>query len=246
LGEYDKAIEFSEKRLKIALEIGDRLGEGNAYGTLGIAYHSLGEYDKAIEFNEKHLKIALEIGDRRGEGSAYGNLGIAHHSLGEYDKAIEFHKKCLEIMKDIGDRRGEGNAYGNLGNAYAMLEKYDKAVDYHQRAVEILEQIGYLDLVATHRLNSAIDYKLLGDLPKAVPHAVLGLLVAKKIKIPEAGRGLALVRECREQLGEERFREVAVESVGEEGADAVEEILAQAEEAMKSKEDEPPSEDHEL
>ena len=61
-------MEYHEKHLKIAIEIGDRAGEGGAYGHLGNAYRSLGNFRKAIEYLEKHLKIAIEIGDRAGQG----------------------------------------------------------------------------------------------------------------------------------------------------------------------------------
>ena len=54
----------------IAKEIGDRAGEGRAYGNLANAYQSLCEYQTAIEYHEKHLKIAKEIGDRAGEARA--------------------------------------------------------------------------------------------------------------------------------------------------------------------------------
>ena len=37
MGDYQKAIEYHEKDLKIAKEIGDRAGEGRAYGNLGNA-----------------------------------------------------------------------------------------------------------------------------------------------------------------------------------------------------------------
>ena len=74
--------------MKIAKEIGDRDGEGKAYGNLGAAYQALGDYQKAIEYLEKNLKIAKEIGDRAGEENAYGNLGIAYELLGDYQKAI--------------------------------------------------------------------------------------------------------------------------------------------------------------
>ena len=50
--------------MKIAIEIGDRAGEGAAYGHLGNAYRSLGDHRKAIEYHEKDLKISIEIGDR--------------------------------------------------------------------------------------------------------------------------------------------------------------------------------------
>ena len=90
----------------ITIEIGDRGGEGGAYGNLGIAYSSLCDYQKSIEYHEKHLKIAIEIGDRGGEGRAYGNLGVAYSSLGDYQKAIEYYEKYLKIAIEIGDRGG--------------------------------------------------------------------------------------------------------------------------------------------
>ena len=81
-----QAFEYYGKHLKIAKKIGDRAGEGRAYGILGNAYHSLGDYQKAIEYHEKRLKIAQEIGDRAEEGRAYENLGNAYRSLAHYQK----------------------------------------------------------------------------------------------------------------------------------------------------------------
>ena len=78
------AIQYHEKHLKIAKEIGDRVGKGRAYGNLGNTCQSLGDYQKAIEYHEKRLKIAKEIGDRAGEGRAYGSLGNAYQLLGDY------------------------------------------------------------------------------------------------------------------------------------------------------------------
>ena len=78
MGDYRKSIEYLEKRLKIAIEIGDRGGEGSANGSLGNSYQRLGDYQKSIEYHQKHLEIAIKIGDRGGEGRAYGNVGIAY------------------------------------------------------------------------------------------------------------------------------------------------------------------------
>ena len=97
--DYQNAIDYHEKRLKTAQEIGDRSGEGTAYGNPGIAYHSLSEYRKAIEYHEKGLKIAQEIGNRSGEGTAYGSLGCAYQSQGDYQNAIEYHEKLLKLHK---------------------------------------------------------------------------------------------------------------------------------------------------
>ena len=88
--------------LRIAVEIGDRGGEGEPM-EISVAHDSMGDYRKAIEYHEKHLKIAIEIGDQ-GEGGAYGSLSNAHQSLGDYQKAIEYLENCLRIAKEIGNR----------------------------------------------------------------------------------------------------------------------------------------------
>ena len=44
LGDYRKSIEYHEKHLKIAIEIGDRSGQ-RAYGSLGNSYDALGDYN---------------------------------------------------------------------------------------------------------------------------------------------------------------------------------------------------------
>ncbi|XP_044167574.1 tetratricopeptide repeat protein 28-like, partial [Acropora millepora] len=138
--------EYHEKDLKIAIEIGDRSGEGQAYGNLGNAFQSLGDYRKAIEYHAKHLKIAIEIGDRGAEGGVYGGLGNAYWSLSNYRTAIKYHEKHLKIATEVDDRGGEGQAYGNLGNAYRSLGDYRKAIEYHEKhlkiAIEIAERGG--------------------------------------------------------------------------------------------------------
>ena len=48
LGDYAKAIEYHTQHLTIAKEVGNRAGEGAAYGNLGCAYSSQGDFSKAI------------------------------------------------------------------------------------------------------------------------------------------------------------------------------------------------------
>ena len=127
--------------MKIAIGIGDRAGEGRAYGSLGNAYQSLGDFRKANEYHEKHLKIAIEIGDRAGEGGAYGNLGNAYQSLGDFRKAIEYHEKHLKIAIEIGDRANEGVSFHNIGKGYSGLGQFDIAVDNFVSAVGVFNTL---------------------------------------------------------------------------------------------------------
>ena len=84
-----------------ARDIGDRRGEGNALGNLGLLQEP-GETRRAIEYFEQHLTIAREIGDRRGEGNALWNSALALNSLGDRSAPYE-RKRRLKISE--GDRR---------------------------------------------------------------------------------------------------------------------------------------------
>jgi len=57
LGEARKAIEFYEKHMDIAREIGDRRGEGAALGNLGVALYGLGEKEQGVEQMKQALMI---------------------------------------------------------------------------------------------------------------------------------------------------------------------------------------------
>ena len=82
LGDFKQAVKYHNQHLSIAKELGDRAGEGSAYGNLGNAYQSLGDFKQAVKYHNQDLSIAKELGDRAGEGRAYGNLGNAYRQSG--------------------------------------------------------------------------------------------------------------------------------------------------------------------
>ena len=174
-------IRWSEDAAAGARETGNRSGEGNALGNLGLAYADLGETRKAIEFHEQNLEIAREIGDRRGEGNALGNLGNAYAALGETRKAIEFHEKALVISREIGDRRAEGQDLGNLGLAYARLGETRKAIALYEQQLEITREIGDRCGEGNALGNLGNAYARLGETRKAIELYEQQLEIAREI-----------------------------------------------------------------
>ncbi len=62
----------------IAKELGDRAGEGRAYGNIGNVFRAQGDLSKAFEYLKKHPDTAKELGDLKWEGRAYGNWHLPH------------------------------------------------------------------------------------------------------------------------------------------------------------------------
>ena len=56
--DYDRALEFSEKGLAIAIEIGDMSEVAKSYHQIGMVHQKRGDYDQAFEYHQKALAIA--------------------------------------------------------------------------------------------------------------------------------------------------------------------------------------------
>ncbi|XP_078348122.1 uncharacterized protein LOC144633186 [Oculina patagonica] len=176
-----REIERHKQCLSIAKELGDRSGEGRAYGNLGIAYRRLGDFKLAIEYHKQHLSIARELGDRSGEGVAYCNLGNAHQRLGDFKLVIEYHKQHLSIARELGDRSGEGVAYGNLGIPYNSLGDFKQAIEYHKQHLSIARELGDRSEEGRAYGNLGIAYRCLGDFKQAIEYHKQDLSIAREL-----------------------------------------------------------------
>lgn len=54
-GQYTQAIKHLERVLEISSEIGDHVGDADAYGTIADVYTELGEFEKAAEYYDKYI-----------------------------------------------------------------------------------------------------------------------------------------------------------------------------------------------
>jgi len=133
-GDYDRAIKFYQKALKIDLkQLGhDHPNVATRYNNMGVAFSRKREYDKAIEYYQKALKIDLKQPgpDHPRVAIGYNNIGLAYKRKGNYDKALEYYQKALKIdLKQRGpDHPTVAIRYNNLGAAYAGKGNKDSAL----------------------------------------------------------------------------------------------------------------------
>ena len=167
-GEYDRAIGYYQKSLKIYL---DKLGPDHpdvaaSYNNIGDSYDSKGEYDRAIENFQKSLKIRLDkLGpDHPYVAASYGNIGNVYDSKGEYDRSIEYYQKSLKIFLDkLGpDHPDVAASYNNIGNAYRAKGEYERAIGYYQKSLKI-----YLDKLGPDHPDVAGNYYNIGGAYRA-------------------------------------------------------------------------------
>ena len=174
-------MEYHQLSLNLFKEVGDKAGEGGAYGNLGIVYSSLGDFRKAIEHHQLRLGIAKEVQDRAGEGRAYGNLGNDYRDLGDFRKAIEYQQMRLSIAKEVNDRAEEGRAYSSLGNCYHSIGDFKKAIDYQLLGLTLTKEVGSKAEEGKAYGNLGSSYHSLGDFKTAIDYQQLHLSIAKEV-----------------------------------------------------------------
>jgi tetratricopeptide (TPR) repeat protein len=142
LGQYAKSIDLFKQALVIAVELGDRAGQGATLHCLGFCCQKLGQYPKAMELFEQALAIDIELGDRAGQGATLNRLGNCYHRLGQYAKSMELFEQALAISEELGDRAGQGKTLHGIGNCYESLGQYAKAIDLFLQSLAIKEELG--------------------------------------------------------------------------------------------------------
>lgn len=83
-------LQWHQRALDIAEQIGCVRSQGRAYGNLGLTYEALGKHERAVVFQEQHLSVAAQTNDLLAKTLAYGSLGRIHHALQNYAQAVMY------------------------------------------------------------------------------------------------------------------------------------------------------------
>ena len=140
MGNFKQAVEYHNLHLSIAKGIGQRSGEGCAYGNLGNAYQRGGDVQRAIEYHTKHLSIAKELGQRDEEGIALYSLGCDFEFSGAIHEALHYYQSSVELYDEVRAllhyedvwkitfRNARHDAYTALWRTHVKLRKTHEAL----------------------------------------------------------------------------------------------------------------------
>lgn len=157
--EFDTAMIYYSKSLKIYQNIKDDKGIAACFSNIGSIYYITGKYDKSIEFYLKSLKISEKLENKRGMIAEYTNLGIVHSIQKNFITAIDYFLKSLKIAEDINDKKSISQCLNNIGSLYYENNDFLQALNYFVRAVKISEEINDKYGASTSYINIGEVYK---------------------------------------------------------------------------------------
>jgi tetratricopeptide (TPR) repeat protein len=137
LKQYDKALEYALRAVKLAEEMQDKTRLSIQFGNLGLIYNNLGDTDRALEFDKKALVLAEELNDQLGVARQLSNMGVIYSNQRKFDEALRCHEKSLEIRQKLNARNLVTMSLANLGELYSAMKNYKKGEAYLNEALQL-------------------------------------------------------------------------------------------------------------
>jgi len=140
-GEWELAVEYDKKSLRIREEYADLEGIANCLNNLGFVYTRQGDLASAMDAYFKCLKISEESKDSLGIGHSLLNIGSGFYRQGDYEEALKFLQRALKIREQIKDKKGVATALNNIAVVYDAKLDYENSLKMYLRVLDIYESM---------------------------------------------------------------------------------------------------------
>lgn len=169
------SIYFLQKDYSTALKyyfegIDSKIGQGFAYGNIGMVYAEQQNHELALEYLTKALSYFNSVDDKNSTSSILGNIGAIHEGKGDYIKALKYYFEALEIKSLIDDKLGMCDILGSIGDIYYKQRDYKNALHYEDKSLELSKKIGYINSMAVTEEMISHIYTELGNSSQALQH----------------------------------------------------------------------------
>lgn len=151
---YSDAVNYAQRALIMARQVGNKLGEANALVNLGyskvLAARQLDSmdtevYSEAIRYLEQGVELAKQQGDFQSQSFGYSSLGIAYVILSQPTTAIASLTKGAELAQYSRDVYLQGLSFAYIAEAYYGIEDRPSAVVFGCLGMYLLKQINSVE-----------------------------------------------------------------------------------------------------
>jgi two-component system NarL family sensor kinase len=132
--DYNQAINYHNKALKIRRELGLTLEESMTLGNIGIVKMRQKKYKEALAYHYLSLKVIEKLNDPARTAFIYNDLGATYLALKQPLKAIPLLQKSIKIRNEINEIVELPYTLNYLGEAFEQAGQKLKAIYYIKEA----------------------------------------------------------------------------------------------------------------
>lgn len=151
---YDKGVEYFQKALSTAREIGHKRLQQHASSNLAVVCILLEDFERANSYYKESAAICEESQDRHGKAILQYNLSESYSRQKKYSESLELANKALEAFRALPLPSMEARALATIAlNMEAQGAGTEQALTYLQQALSIAQKIEDVNFI----LQCSID-----------------------------------------------------------------------------------------
>ncbi|RPJ72854.1 MAG: tetratricopeptide repeat protein, partial [Acidobacteria bacterium] len=178
------SLDYLNRALTLAIELGDTEEKGRVLHTIGIAYKRLNKPGDALRYYQEALGLRRGIGQKNGIAATLSEVAEVQRRLGQPAEALAGYKEALQLQREIGDRRGAGMTTLNMGAFLMDRGVYDEALKQFRESLQIHRDLGDEGVQSQCLNNVGAVYFSIGQYEDAVTYFQQALQLREKLNVP--------------------------------------------------------------
>ena len=169
------SIDFGERYLAMAEELGDSTAMVEGLQNLGITYYNIGDFEKTIQSFLQSLRIEEGRNNMKGVAQAYNNLGVVFEEIGQEEKALNYYQRSLTIKEEFKDSLFMASTISNIGYIYLNMGQVHEALEYFNQSLALDELLDNKEGITKSLNNIGESYTALNQYDSALYYFNLAL-----------------------------------------------------------------------
>ncbi len=169
LGNWQEAIEHSQRATEIYWEAGDVRKWGSPIIGCALLYNRKGMFDESLNLSKKAAQIAEEGADIQLLGWALHVIGLNLLCIGKLSGAIAHIEKSIELLQTVPDYFVLAIANGDLGRCYLRLVKIEQGLSILEENFQSITRQGLRGVHMTFSYNALAAARLFAAMQEKKP-----------------------------------------------------------------------------
>lgn len=141
-GSHPAALEFCERAMAMAEELGSELYLHVSLHSLSLAACLAGQYERALSIAQRVVDLSREVNNVQDEATAYGVMADAYLGMHRYAEAAEMLLKALPVVQIHKAERHQALALLKLGYACQGMGREAEAITYLDKSAQLFGALG--------------------------------------------------------------------------------------------------------
>jgi DNA-binding SARP family transcriptional activator/tetratricopeptide (TPR) repeat protein len=142
LRDFETADLHLRRALGLFVELGDRVGVGQAQHGLALLLSQQDRNAEALEHGIEALRLRRAFADSAAVAYSENMVGWIRAHLGGYEEALVHCQRALELHRESGSRSGVADTLDSIAFIYGRLADYPRAIDHYEQALAMYRHIG--------------------------------------------------------------------------------------------------------